>query len=562
MTAMAQEAHSRPSLWSDLASPSPEQAARFYAAGWWRKQTFVDDLAAAVRDRGEHTAIVAYQDGQLARSLTYAELGTLVARYAAALTELGVSRGSVVALHLPNRWQLSVLYLACHRIGAIIAPLRIYFGVRELGHALAASQASVCVTVDRYDGADCAARLADAAPATLRHQVILGGGGSAGTIDFDSFFTGTAWEERHPLPGAAPGGPDDPSVLLFSSGTTGQPKGVVHSANTLYAAFRGEMVPLGLGPDDVLCSPHHLAYLAAMYGCYMAVMLGATHVMTDPNADMGALLDAMAAQRVSYVYAAPALVRGLLDEQRAHPRDTSSLRLLVTGSAPIPAQLPGAVREVLGVELRALWGMTENGCVTITRADDPPGWAAHSDGSPVPWMDVRVEPAEDGGDAGRLLIRGASMCLGYLSQPDAFAACFDGSGWFDTGDLARSDGRGGIKLAGRRSDWITRGGGFKIPVLEVEAALLTHPAVAGVVLVGYPDAPSGELAAAVVVPVLDTSPPDLDELRQHLAAAGMTRMQWPDRLIYARELPMDSLGKVQRGELQTRLAAVASPPVR
>jgi cyclohexanecarboxylate-CoA ligase len=555
---MAPGAPSRASAWSDLASPSPEQAARFYAAGWWRKQTFTDDLAAAVRDRAEHTAIVAYENGQLARSLTYAELGTLVTRYAAALTELGVGHGSVVALHLPNRWQLSALYLACHRIGAVIAPLRITFGARELGHALATSQASVCVTMDSYDGADYAARLAEVAPATLRHQVILGGTGAAGAIDFDSFFTGTAWEERHPLPDAAPGGPDDPSLLLFTSGTTGQLKGVVHSSNTLYAAFRGEIVPLGLGPGDVLCSPQNLTHLAAMYGCYMAVMLGATHVMTDPNADMGVLLDAMAAQRVSYVYAAPAYALEMLDEQRAHPRDTASLRLLVTGSAPIPAGLPAAVREVLGVELRALWGMTENGCVTITRADDPPGWAAHSDGSPVPWMDVRIEPAEDGGDAGRLLIRGASMCLGYLGQPDVFAHCVDGAGWFDTGDLARDDGRGGIKLAGRRSDVITRGAGFKVPVLEVESVLLTHPAVADVVLIGYPDVPSGELVAAIVVPVSETSPPVLGELHQHLAEARMTQMQWPDRLIYTRELPRDSLGKIQRGELRERLAIVAS----
>lgn len=549
----------RTSPWCDLAFPSHEQAARFYAAGWWRKGTFLDDLATAARDRTDHPALVAYEDGQLARSLTYADLDALVTRFAAALTELGARHGTVVVLYLPNRWQLSVLYLACIRIGAVVSPVIPSLDARELGHVLAYSQASICVTVASYGDVDYAARLAEVAPASLKHQVIIGGADRDDAIDFGGFFVDTPWEDRHQLAAVAPSGPDEPSLLIYTSGTTGLMKGVVHSQNTLYAAIRGESCPLGLGPDDVLCVPHYLAHMAGIYGCYMALLVGGTNVMADPNTDMDLLLDLITAHRVSYVYAAPAYALRLLDEQRRRPRDTTSLRLFVSGSAPVGPELVTAVRDVFGIELWSLWGMTETGCATITRAEDPQGWAAHSDGRPVPWMDVRIAADEENSDVGgQLWVRGASLCLGYLGQPDKFAQCVDDDGWFNTGDLARDDGRGGIKLVGRRNDIISRANGQKVSTLEVESVLLTHPAVVEVVLVGYPDpdAPSAELVAAIVVP--QGPPPTIADVHEHLAQARMARTLWPDRLMYARELPRNALGKIQRGELRKRLEIAAS----
>jgi cyclohexanecarboxylate-CoA ligase len=562
MTTIEPGTYRQAPAWDDLAIPGPEQAARYHAAGWWREQTFLDDLAAAARDRAAHPAIIAYEDGQLARSLTYAGLAALVARFAAALTALGVSHGDVVVLYLPNRWQLSALYLACNRIGAVASPVIPTLDARELGHVLAFSHAPVCVTVASYADTDYAARLADVAPASLKHQVIIGGAGRPGVIDFGAFFVDTPWEDRHSLAAVTPSAPDEPSLLLYTSGTTGQMKGVVHSQNTLYAAARGESDPLRLGAGDVISIPHYLAHMAAgTYGCYMPLMFGATSVMADPNTDMGLLLDLIAAHQVSYVYAAPAYLVRMLDEQRKQPRDTGSLRRFVTGSAPVRPELITAVAETFGVDLQALWGMTENGCTTITRDDDPPGWAAHSDGRPVPWMDLRIVADEDTGAAGgRLLVRGASQCLGYLGQPEEYAACVDGEGWFNTGDLARDDGRGGIKIVGRRADLIGRANGQKVSTLEVESVLLTHPAIAEVVLVGYPDpgVPGAELVAAIVVP--EGQPPAMADVRAHLAEARMATVLWPDRLMYVRVLPKNSLGKVQRGLLRKRLEIAASRP--
>jgi cyclohexanecarboxylate-CoA ligase len=547
--------------WSNLAFPGGEDKARYYDAGWWRDATFLDDLAAAASNRPDHPAIIAYEEGKLARSLTYADLAALVTRFAAALIELGAEPGSVVVLYLPNCWQLSALYLACNRIGAVASPVIPTLDARELGQVLEFSQARVCVTTGSWAGADYAARLAQVAPQALKHQVIIGGG-VAPAIDFESFFIDTPWEQRHDLAQVTPPGPDEPSLLLYTSGTTGRMKGVVHSQNTLYAAATGESGPLGLGPDDVISIPHFLAHMAAgTYGCYMPVMLGATTVIADPNTDMDVLLDLVEEHNVSYVYAAPAYLVRMLAAQRGRSRDTSSLRHIVTGSAPVRAELLDDVRETFGVDPRALWGMTENGCVTITRDEDPPGWAAHSDGSAVPAMEVRIEADGGSGDGGgKLLVRGASQCLGYLGQPDLYASCVDADGWFNTGDIARDDGRGGIKILGRRTDIISRANGQKISTLEVESVLLTIPGLDDAVLVAYPDpdVPGAELAAAVLMLQEDKQPPSLDDVHAHLEKERMARVLWPDRVVYIRELPRNSLGKVQRSELRQRFETAAS----
>ena len=174
----------------------PALAAEFYARGWWRRQTFLDDLAHAAATRPAQPAVIGYEDGKLARIVSYAELATMVARFAGALTELGAARGDVVVLYLPNRWMLAPLYLACARIGAVAAPVLPALGGRELGHVLRVSQARICVSVGSAGGVSYAQRLAQAAPDTLEHQVIVDGPGAPGTIDFGEFFLWRHWEER------------------------------------------------------------------------------------------------------------------------------------------------------------------------------------------------------------------------------------------------------------------------------------------------------------------------------------------------------------------------------
>jgi cyclohexanecarboxylate-CoA ligase len=540
-------------MWDTLAAPGPALAAKYRAAGWWRDTTFLDDLADAARSRPGHRAVIGYENGKLARILTYADLATMAARFAGALTELGVGRGDVVVPYLPNLWTLAPLYLACARVGAVAAPAQPALAGREAGHVLRTSRAKVCVTVDSFCGVDYGALLAQIAPPTLEHRVVIGDAARTGAIDFGEFFVQTPWEDRHRP--AAPLGPDDPALLVFTSGTTGQPKGVVHSHNTIYAAARSMAVPFGLDADEVVSIPQYLTHVAGgMHAVFAPIMLGATCVMHDTNDDMELLLDMIAAHGITYVHAAPSYMTALLAGQRKSPRQTGSLRLLSSSSAPIPPQMVADAREVFGLPLYACWGMTETGGCTTTRPEDPPDWAAHSDGRPMPWMQARID-AEPGSPLGRLLVRGASLCLGYLGQPEVYAASVDADGWFDTGDMARDDGAAGIRITGRRADLITRATGNKVPTSEIEAVLLRHPAIREVVLIGYtdPQVPSADEVCAVVVP--DGAPPKIEDVRAYLERAQVTFENWPDQVKIVASLPKNSLGKVMRAALRETIEA-------
>jgi cyclohexanecarboxylate-CoA ligase len=541
-------------MWDSLVRVEPSRAAEFYRRGWWREQTFLDDLHRNARARPDVAAVIAYEDGALARTLTYRQLAEVVDRFAGALIELGVGPGDVVVAHLPNRWMLTPLYLACARAGAVIASVIPPFGARELAYVLSVTRAKVCVVPDHYAGADYAQRLADVAASTttLAHRVVVGDAAATGAIDFTEFFASTPWEQRHPVAGLPRPAADDVAHIVFTSGTTGRPKGVVHTFNTMHVMGRAFSDIYRLGPSDVISIPHYLTHLAGTgYAVYLSVALGGTCVMQD-TIDMGLLLDLVATHGVTLVFAAPMYLTRMLAAQCERPRDTSTLRALNSSSAPIPPRLVTKMREVFGVRLDANFGMSECGAITITRQEDPQDWAARSDGSPVDWTEVRID-APPGERVGRLLTRGASQCLGYLGQRDAYLACLDADGWFDTGDTARDDGKGGIRITGRRVDLIVRSNGLMVPTLEVEAILAEHPAVREAVLIGYqdPEVPGTDLACAVVV--AGGSRPSLDELTKFLDAQGVGRRDWPDRLELVDELPRNAQGKVVRTVLRDRL---------
>lgn len=541
--------------------------------GWWRDETVIDDLRRAISHHPHRTAIVAARrfSRELVR-LSYVQLGEYVDRFAGALLELGVGRTQVVAVQLPNWWQFTALALACARIGAIIAPIPPDYRRRELEFILRRTEACLYIGPAAWSGFSHRDMMRELAPqlAALRGQVFLDVQGTLadGEFDFDDWFIARKWEARH---GAAEldglqALPDDVFNVLYTSGTTGEPKGVLHSHNTNYAITRSLSETMLLGADDVISLPSILTASSGFtYLFLMPVLLGLTAVYMDV-ADPDLHLDLVQAHGVTFMYGLPTYFLNMIAAQRRRPRQVGSLRRIATGSIPVPPHLITEVREVFGVRLHTLWGMTENGAVTITRDDDPPDWPANSDGRPVPWMQTKILPAaaEDGtpfpDGAGRLVVRGANQCLGYFKRADLYAACVDAEGWFDTGDLARDDGRGGIRIVGRLKDVIFRYG-LKIPVVEVESALYSHPKVAEVAVVGHSDDRiGGERVCAVVVP--RDSAPTLNELRQHLRELGMSISYWPDRLQIVAEMPKTPSGKIRKYLLRERLQQAAEPGIR
>jgi cyclohexanecarboxylate-CoA ligase len=535
----------------------------YRARGWWRDQTFLDDLrAAAVRHPGKDAVITRRGESGHSTRLSYAELLRLADRCAGALAELGLRPGDVLAVQLSNRWELAPLALGCARAGVRICILLPVYQRRELEVMLAVSRARVLITMTESGGyplGELGMALAGQLP-TLEHVLIADGPAPAGAGEFESFFFGTAWEERAHLAPARELGPDDPFLILFTSGTTGEPKGAVHSQNTLHAAIRGEADTFGLDADDaIMTTASYTHYTGFVQGMMMPLMLGATMVFHELSS-AAPVLELMSDDGVTFLYAAPWFLRNLIDEQRASPRLLPGLRWLVSGSAPVPPQLVTETRAVFGLRLFSLWGMSENGPVTITRMGDPDDWAAHSDGSPISDMEFRITPVgqqEDG--SGLLWVRGPTQCLGYYQRDDLYARYVDAEGWFNTGDLVRPDGRGGIRVTGRARDVIIHHA-FMVPVTEMEALLERHRAVRQASVIGLAvGAGEEETICAVVVP--DGQAPTLAELHDHLGETGMMRLFWPQRLEIADQLPMTATGKVRKVELQQRFALPPAPAV-
>ncbi|WP_287787794.1 cyclohexanecarboxylate-CoA ligase [Acidiphilium sp.] len=529
------------------------------AAAHWRDETLLDHLAHAVARTPDKPAIVARRSetGEAAR-FSYREFDRVSDLVALSLRERGVGRGDVVSFQLPNWWEFSILHLACLKIGAVSNPLMIIFRERELGFMLGLAETKVLVVPVCFRGFDYPAMVAgvrDRLPA-LRHVFVAGG---AGETAFDALLTPQAGEAgRASLLGQG-AGPDDVIQLLYTSGTTGEPKGVMHTSNTMLSNLAPFAERLGLGTGDVIHMPSPLAHqLGFMYGIVLPVMLGATAVLQDVFT-AEEMARQIRAEGATFTMGATPFLNDLTEHVAHAGQGTPSLRVFVSAGAPIPRALVSKARRVLAAAIVSAWGMSENGAVTTTRPDDPEEKATATDGCPLPGMELHVVDAEGravpAGEEGRLQVRGCSNFVGYLKRVDLDTT--DAEGWFDTGDLARMDADGYIRIAGRSKDIIIRGG-ENIPVVEVEGVLFKHPAIAEVAVVGYPDERLGERACAFVR-LREGASLSFAEMVAHLAAQRMARQYMPERLEIVEELPRTPSGKIQKFRLREMARELALP---
>jgi cyclohexanecarboxylate-CoA ligase len=525
-------------------------------AGWWRDETFLDDLRRHVLERPGKTAVIGHNavTGRTDK-VGYAELARVADQMACGLVGLGVRPGEYVCVLLPDCWEMLPLTLACIRAGVRVAPVPPEYRRAEMEYVFGLTGARLFITAAEVAGA----RPADTALALSRggglpgRVVVLGEGRPAGALSFAGHFLAAHDDPEAVLAGRGLG-PDEPFLLMFTSGTTGTTKAPVHSQNTLYAEIRGYAGALGFDHTLVNTTAHSNMYRAGLVTRLLtSLVLGGTAVCLDAW-DPAASLELIAAHGVTTFYGSPHFVRELLAAARSRSPRATRLASIVSGSAPVPPQLLEEVRASLGVRMFSLWGMTENGAVTCTRPGDPEDWPAHSDGRPTGGMEIRVDPVpglDDG--SGALRVRGPAQCLGYYQQDEAYAAELDADGWFNTGDLARADGRGGIRLTGRAKDIIIYKSG-NLPVAEIEAVLAKHPDVAEVALIGIPDPATDERVCAVVT-AAGGSPPTLAGLRDHLRGAGISDWCWPGQLEVVEAMPRTPMGKIRKADLRARYAA-------
>lgn len=520
----------------------------FRKAGYWLDKTVDQFLTEAIARTPDKISIVADRaDRDQALRLSYRELGDRVERVANSLRALGVDAGDFVTVQLPNWWEFVVTSLACGRIGAIFNPVMPILRERELLYVLNFCEAKVFIVPRLYRGFDYAA-MAQGMRADLphlKHLIVVDGDGAT---NFDRLLLPDGPAAR---PAAFSGlRPDDMAVLMFTSGTTGEPKGVIHTSNSMVGCTKALTQRFGLHDHEVLlvASPvaHMTGYAAVVL---LSIYLGATMVLQDVwEPRHGVSL--MTREGVTYTAASTPFLSDICDVVAAGAPRPASLRSFLCAGATIPPVLIERAAREVGIHACSLWGMTESLASTLTEPSRAAEKSPTTDGRPLEGMEVRIVDTEGNpvstGQSGRLLVRGCQMFTGYYKKPEL--ETFDAKGWFDSGDLAYMDDEGYIRISGRVKDVLIRGG-ENVPVVEIENLLYKHPAVAGVAIVGMPDARLGERGCAFIVTQPDKSF-DLAAMQTYLAECKMTKQFWPERVEIVAELPRTASGKIQKFKLK------------
>ncbi|SEB22011.1 AMP-binding protein [Variovorax sp. YR216] len=526
------------------------------AGGWWLDRTIDDHLTEAIRRAPGKDALVAYRaDRAEPVRITYQELGEKVALAAGALRDLGVGHGDIVAVQVPNWWEFVVVSLACGRIGAVVNPLMPIFRERELEFMLGFAEAKVFVVPAMFRGFDHAAMAEDLRKKLPKlQQVIVVDGDGPNAFD-RLLLQGSHRVEAAASPHESALAAEEMAVMMFTSGTTGSPKGVMHSCNTLLACTKALSGRFGLKADDVLlaCSPvgHMTGYAAVML---LGVYLGSTVVLQDIwEARRGVTI--MAAEGVTYTAASSPFLSDICNAVADGAPKPAALRSFLCGGAPIPPVLIERAARELNLKVCSLWGMTESLSSTLTEPARAADKSSKTDGRALDGVDIRIVDFDGKplplGQTGRLLVRGAQMSLGYYKRPHIVT--YDAEGWFDTGDLAYMDAEGYIRINGRTKDVLIRGG-ENVPVVEIEALLYKHPAVAMAAIVGYPDARLGERACAFVE-LRPGAALDLAAVQAYMAECKVAKQYWPERVEILDVVPRTPSGKIQKFILKERAKA-------
>lgn len=529
-----------------------ERIAAMVKAGRWHDRTVIDFLDAAASEFPDKVSLTDRNSTTgCTTKLSFRQLTLLSERLAAGLAALGVEKGDVVSYQLPNWWQFVALYLASVRIGAIANPLMPIFRERELMHMLGLAESKVLVIPHRFrkfDYSSMVAGIRSKLPA-LKHVLVIGG---EDKCSFENF-AARRWEDEidsKRLFASRRQGANDVTKILFTSGTTGESKGVMHTANTLFGNLVEFTKRLALGVDDVVLMASPLAHqIGFIYGMLLPIMTKSKLVLMDIwNGEEAARL--IQDERVSFTMGATPFLADLSDVPTLGQFNISSLRMFVCGGAPISEALAQRAAQRLGRRIVAAWGMTECGAITTTKLGDPDAKVFGTDGCALPGAEIQV--CDPNGVAclaveGDLKVRGASNFVGYLKRPQLFSV--DENGWLDTGDRARMDSDGYIRIIGRSKDIIVRNG-ENIPVIEVESLLYRHPSIQDVAVVAMPDAKVGERACAFVTLNSDAQVPTLTDIVAFLAEHKMAKQYFPERLEVVDMLPRTPSGKIQKFKLR------------
>ena len=477
--------------------------------------------------------------------LTYRDWDALADRTAAALAARGIGRGDVVALLLPSTPFYLVAYLAAARLGAIVTGINVRYRRTEIGHILRRSGAAVLLAVERWHDADFRAAVSGLRPelSELREVAWLPAPRLA-----ESTAGAVAELGGGDAPRAVAVAADDPVAIVFTSGTTGVPKGACFTHRNLIAVAEIEERRHAGGGSPFathLAAGLSFAHIGTM--ARIAIQLrhrGAT--LIHDSFDPAAVLETIERERLAHLGGIPTQIIMLLDHPERARRDLSSLESVLIGGAPSSPELIRRVRDTLHVEVSVRYSSTEVGIATASIAGDPAGRLATTVGKPTPGVELRIVDERNtpvpAGTSGEVVVRSPATMVRYWRDPEATAATIDVEGWVHTGDLGFLDDAGYLHLRGRQSEMFIRGG-FNVYPSEIEDLLAHHPKVARAALLGVPHDVFGEVGWAFVVPRDPADPPTLAELRAFVGTE-LASFKRPDGLTVLAELPLTPMFKV------------------
>jgi non-ribosomal peptide synthetase component E (peptide arylation enzyme) len=511
--------------------------------------TFHDLLAGRAATHPDREAIVDHR-----HRVTYGELAARVDRTAAGLQSLGLGPGDVVTIQLPNWAEFAYVFFACERIGAIANQIGPDFRSREVEYIVRFSESGAFVCPATFKGFDYVAMVRELRPklAGLAHVLVLGGGDTAETVSLDDLIYGPT-----PPPPLKPHrmAPDAVMRMAFTSGTTGNPKGVTHSFDTTLPAADILNGAMNVTENEVFLVYLPLGLNWGYLTLLQSIMAGARAVLLDRFSGRAAL-ELIERERVTFIPSAPASIIAMLNDPELARFDLSSLRVVITGGASCPVETIRNFRARIPGHLIELYGMLETGFHTFTRFEDDPEAVAGTIGRPAPRMRLRIidEHGQDvaPGAEGEIAAQGPSVHLGYHKNPAANAELFTAEGWFRTGDLGVLEPSGNVRIVGRLKEMINRGGKKFFP-REVEEILYTHPSVLHAAIVGVPDPRLGERNCLCVIPRPGQSV-RLEEMVAFLRD-GVATYKLPEELEIFDEFPFTPTGKIQRHALTKQVLA-------
>jgi acyl-CoA synthetase len=510
-------------------SISDELAQRYEAEGWWTRDTLGDLLARGLAAHPDtafnvHSAVRPW-------SGTYRDVEQLARRLAAGLRSRGVGPGDVVALQLPNWMEAAATFWASAILGAVTVPIVHFYGRKEVGHIITAARPRAFITTERFGRMQFHPDLCADVP-------ILGLVGSE-----EQGFEELLADE--PMAGTLPTDPRGPALIAFTSGTTSDPKGVIHSHQTIGCETR--QLQANYTPDrgrNLTAAP--VGHFIGMLGAFLIPVLDGSTIDLIDQWDPAEVLALMKREDVAVGGGPPYFFTSLLDHPDFTAEHLRHMRTAGLGGSTVPASVTRRLTD-LGINVFRSYGSTEHPSITGTPYNGPEDKRLLTDGSPRAGVEIRL------GEDGEIFSRGPDLCLCYTDEL-LTARAFDDDGWYRTGDVGVLDADGYLTITDRKADVIIRGG-ENISALEVEEVLLAMPAVAEAVVVAAPDARLGERTAAVLRVKAGHEMPTIEKVRDHFKRAGVAAQKWPEELHQVDDYPRTASGKVQKFLVRQDIAA-------